>query len=370
MANPFRIGERVSGEYFTDRADEVTRIHRAMRDPSRLLVYGPRRMGKSSAIEVAGRRFRHDGGLMVRADLGGATGVTEVADRLLTSLVREVGNPDWLAEWIRALSLELTTDRGGGPVLRLRLRRPSGTDRLPDLAEVLDRLDGLASEDERPVCVILDEFQRLVDFGGERAAWELRDVVQGHHHLSYVCAGSEEGVIEELTGPDGPFHGAFERLYMGPLPRGHFARWIDDRLRSSGVRDVDGTGAAAIERVGPRTEDVLKLARQLWYRGASRGRLESGDVDLALSDIVRGDRGVFETIWSELTPHQRNVLRAVAGDAAKLTSADVRQRYGLRSASAVSQAVETLVRRGYLARAVFDDLFFGAWVREESPPGL
>lgn len=51
MDNPFRIGERVSGEYFIDRAEEVKRIHRAMPDPSRLLVYGPRRMGKSSAIQ-------------------------------------------------------------------------------------------------------------------------------------------------------------------------------------------------------------------------------------------------------------------------------------------------------------------------------
>jgi len=78
MDNPFRIGERVSGAYFTDRVEEVNRIHRAMRDPSRLLVYGPRRMGKSSTIQVAADRFSQDGGIPVRADLGGATGTTEV----------------------------------------------------------------------------------------------------------------------------------------------------------------------------------------------------------------------------------------------------------------------------------------------------
>jgi len=55
MDKPFRIGERVSGESFTDRAEEVKRIHRAIRDPSRLLVCGPRRMGKSSAIQRRGR---------------------------------------------------------------------------------------------------------------------------------------------------------------------------------------------------------------------------------------------------------------------------------------------------------------------------
>jgi hypothetical protein len=300
--------------------------------------------------------------------------VPEVADRLLTSLAREVsGDAGWLSEWIRALSLELTADPSGAPILRLRVRPPAG-DRLPGLREVLDRLDRLAAEGARPVCVVLDEFQRLVDFGPQRAAWELRDIIQGHHHASYVCAGSEEGVIEVLTARDGPFHGAFERLWMGPLPRQHFARWIDDRVRSSGVAADPGVGEATIDRAGPRTEDVLKLARQLWFRGAASGRLTAGDVDAALIDIVRGDRGVFEKLWASLTPHQRNVLRAVAGGATAPTSAEARERYGLLSGSAVSQALDALESRGLLARPereiAFDDPFFGAWIRSESPPGL
>ena len=66
--------------------------------------------------------------------------------------------------------------------------------------------------------------------------------------------------------------------------------------------------------------------------------------------------------------------RAVAGGALALTSAEVRERYGLRSGSAVSQAVDALLRRGLLARAgtavTFEDPFFGAWVRKELPPGV
>lgn len=383
MENPFRIGERVSGEHFTDRAEEVNRIQRAMRDPSRLLVYGPRRMGKSSAIEVAGERFRHEGGILVRADLGGATGMAEVADRLLTSLARTASSSDvlGLTDWIQALRLEFTADATGAPVLRLGIRPPGGRstrgtpdDALGGLAPVLDRMDRLGTEGGAPVCVVLDEFQRLVELGSERAAWGLRDLMQGHHHLSYVCAGSEEGVIEGLTARKGPFHGAFERLYLAEMPRGHFADWIEDRMRSGGMEGTSGVGGAVIDGAGPRTEDVLKLARQVWFQGMARGRLEPSDVDTALEGIVRADRGIFETLWAGLTPHQQNVLRAVAGGAEALTAAEVREHYGLRSGSAVSQAVAALQGRGLLARRdariVFEDPFFGAWVRKELPPGV
>jgi hypothetical protein len=383
VENPFRIGERVSGEYFTDRAEEVKRIHRAMRDPTRLLVYGPRRMGKSSAIQVAADRFVQEGGIVVRADLGGATGTTEVADRLLTSLARAVpsGASVSLADWIQALRLELTTDATGAPVLRLGVRPPQGRGpggsregSLGGLGAVLDRLDQLGSEGSAAVCVILDEFQRLVELGSDRAAWELRDLMQGHHHLSYVCAGSEEGIIEKLTARDGPFHGSFERLYLAGMPRDHFGRWIEDRMRSAGLEGTDGAGPGVIDLAGPRTEDILKLARQVWFHGMARGRLEAGDVDDALTAVVRADRGVFETLWAGLTPHQQNLLRAVAGGAGALTSAEVREHYGLRSGSAVTQALESLRRRGLLARGagtvVFEDPFFGAWVRRGMPPGM
>jgi hypothetical protein len=64
----------------------------------------------------------------------------------------------------------------------------------------------------------------------------------------------------------------------------------------------------------------------------------------------------------------------VAGGAEALTSAAVRKHYDLRSTSAVSQAVDALLKRGFLARAqgmvVFEDPFLGAWVRKELPPGV
>jgi hypothetical protein len=376
MENPFRIGERVTGEHFTDRADEVRIILRAMRDPARLLVYGPRRMGKSSAIEMASVEARRRGTLVIRADLARATSLREVADRLATSVAREVDEDDGatLRDWVRALNLELTVDASGAPVLRFRFDRSAPSpEELPAFEAVLDRVEAMAAAG-RPVCVVLDEFQRILGLGHERADWQLRDIMQGHHHLSYVCAGSDEGVIEHLTSKSGAFHGTFERLYVGALPADDFARWIDSRLEASGARKASGMGSAVIRLAGPRTEDVLKLARQVWSRAAARGHASEGDPESALEEVIRGDGGVFQQIWDGQTTHQRNVLRAVAAGQNALTSADVMRRFGLRSSSAVTQALNSLASKGLLMRrggvTAFDDPFFRAWVVMKAPPGL
>ena len=54
--NPFRVHGVVEGDFFTNRTDEIDKISRALTEPgSKLLVYGPRRMGKTSAILEAVR---------------------------------------------------------------------------------------------------------------------------------------------------------------------------------------------------------------------------------------------------------------------------------------------------------------------------
>ena len=371
--NPFRIGERVTGPFFTNRTEELRRVLRALREPSRLLVYGPRRFGKSSVLEMAGGRARADGVLVVRTDLGGATSTGEVAGRLATSLARELEESDWgtVREWVRALSLEFTTDASGAPILRLRLRPDE--DATPVLEQILERLDGLASDRQRPVAVVFDEFQRIVELGPDQADWRLRELMQGHHYLSYVCAGSDEAVIERLTAREGAFRGAFERLYIGSPPT-DFEDWIEARLRDAGVEGVEGIGTRVARLAGPRTEDILKLARQVFFRGAARGACVPEDPEEAMAELVRADRGVFETLWERLTPHQRDTLRAVASGATRLTSQEVRFRFGLRTSAAVSQAVDAQIRGGILARregaVVFDDPFFRAWVVGGFPPGL
>ena len=72
--NPFPIHGVVTRPAFTDRADEVSRIRSTLEEPgAKLLVYGPRRMGKTSALKVAMEDHRAAGGIACLADFSTAT---------------------------------------------------------------------------------------------------------------------------------------------------------------------------------------------------------------------------------------------------------------------------------------------------------
>ena len=370
--NPFRIGDHVTGPYFTDRAAEVARILASLREPTRLLVFGPRRVGKSSALAGAAERAVAEGVLVVRADLSTASGLVDVANRLLRSLSRQRPR-ERLAEFAAGLSPQVTLsfdDATGAPRLAFGVARRGGSeeDRRRSLEEVIEGL-GREAAGEGRVAVVLDEFQAIRRFGGEAAEWHLRDLIQRHGELSFVCAGSEVSLIHEMLGRDRAFFRAFELLHLGAMDRDHLAAWIDDRLSGAGVR-ARGIGAVLIDRAGPRTQDVLQVARHVHARALSRGAAVVGDVEEAVLDVVREEDPVIRATWLDLTAHQQNVLRAVAAGVDQLFSSATRARYGLPTSSTVAAAVDSLEGRGLLFRRdgeiAFDSPFVRGWVEREA----
>src|SRR5690606_6610135 len=172
--NPFRIGEHVSGYHFADRVEELARIRNAMLSASSLLVYGPRRMGKSSTINNAADSARNSRPkpIVVSADVATATNLFDVSARLLRSLYQETR---WLRlrleDVLGGLAPRVTVrldERGGPPAITFGIdrRTASEEDRRQAFDGVCERLSQIRSDTGRPVAVVLGEFQAVRTFAG------------------------------------------------------------------------------------------------------------------------------------------------------------------------------------------------------------
>jgi hypothetical protein len=336
--NPFRIDGVVTPPHFTNRTAEVSRIRDALRSPpSKLLVYGPRRMGKTSTILVAARRAEGDGSLVVRADLSTASSMADVVNRLLAGAVRSVGRTwrDLASVFVERLqiSVGLRPDPATGlaiPTLEASLRDRRSDKHNETLAGALDTLETLATERGARLGVVLDEFQEIHRFGGEAAEWHLRGVIERHTHLSYLLAGSRTALIHRMVSePSRAFYKLLDILHLGPLEEGHFARWIDDRMAASG-REAAGLGRRCIEVAGPRTRDVVQIARSCWRSWSQRMDVQEL-LDIAFAGVIEDEDVIAHTLWNGLTPHQQDVLRAVAGTQTGLTSRETLERFALPS---------------------------------------
>lgn len=369
--NPFRVGGEVLGEHFTDRGYEVELVLGAMRGGERLLVTGSRRMGKSAVIGRAAERLEGAGGVVVTAELGTASSLLDVVDRLLGGVARVEPWRARLVEWTRALApmVRLGFDAAGEPQLSVgtdvRPRRAEAERRL--LEGVVDRVESLA-EGGSPVVVVLEEFQRISELGGEPAERLLRDRMQENRATAFVCTASDEDAIGELLQPTRAFYRFFERIRIGLIDPDHMGRWIDARLTETGVR-ASGVGARLVSAVGPRTHDIVRGARILWFQRRAEGTASAQDVDAAVAEIVTQCDPAFRRSWEQLTPLQQRLLRALAEGARELHSTNTRGRYGLGASSSVTTALTALVSQSHLSRSdgelTFDDPYCRDWVLRE-----
>lgn len=402
----------VEPPFFTDRADEIARVRRALLEaPARLLVYGERRMGKTSLLEAARRAAERAGGRVVFADLSTASSPADMANRVLESATRALGRSwtDMASELVTRLRvrLQLVPDPVSGlaiPTVEAGLRSRDEDEQHESLVGVLDALESMAAERDATLGLILDEFQEIHRFGGESAEWRLRGAIQHHQRVSYVLAGSDTSLIRAMTGRKRAFYGMFELLSLGPIEDEHLGRWIDERLDSAGA-PAPGTGARCIAVAGPRTRDVVRLARAAYevLRGggletsATAPQSDAGTADriaathrradsaadpvivvrAALERVVAEEDDPMRTLWSNLTSLQQNVLRAVAWNGAGLASRDTIERFGLGYGGTARNSALALIERGILEKREdsdsgygFDSPFARAWVVANALPDV
>ena len=377
--NPFRIHGVVADEFFTDRDAEVARIMETLREPAtKLLVYGPRRMGKTSALMQALARHESEGGVAFLADISTASTVVDIANRILEAAGRALGRRwrDSISEFVRRIgvTISLTPDPATGlvlPGLDVRLRAASLEDQRLSLAQTLDAVERLAADRKTPIGIVLDEFQEIQRFGGDSAEWHLRGIIQQHSHVSYVLSGSEAHIIERMLDQGRAFYGLADQLHFGPIDAAHLSTWMDERMTAHGVK-ADGVGRTIIEIAGPRTRDRIQVARRCYDNCRTRGVATPDDVIQAVDDVVAEQGAPLRSAWDDLTTLQQNVLRSVAEARHGLTTRASIERYGLTSSGAASKAASAMVESGILVKVenasgyAFDNPFFGRWVVTET----
>lgn len=355
--NPFRIHGVVGGEYFTNRTDEIEQMAVALAEPGcKLLVYGPRRMGKTSTILQAIARINEAGKHAFLADLSTASTPVDMGNKILAEASRVLGKKwkDFISDIVSKLSvsISLTPDPGTGtilPSMDFNLRDRDAVEQRKTLGSVLDAINEIAGERKKTIGIALDEFQEIHNFGGETAEWDLRGTIQRHGNVSYLLAGSREHLVHRMILNKGALYKLVDKMPFGPMDAEYLASWIDSRLTSAGVKAA-GVGTEIVRVAGPRTRDVVQVARKCFDLTHAKGKATSDDVDEAFREIVEEEFDLLFSHWDSLTAHQQNVLRAVAASLKGLTTRESLKRFGLGSSGTTVNTANTLVKGGYLIK--------------------
>jgi hypothetical protein len=365
--NPFFFESPSDRWSFTDREDLIPKLHELMREKGRrLLVIGRRRMGKTSLIKNAAEKAR---ATFLYCDVSTAANMHELSRKLMEAAPAEKGLRLSKALEIAGKYLKEVGIKASKITLTGELRPDAGD---KTLEAVLNLLNARATENDEVWTICLDEFQEIRALGGPRIDWQLRGIMQEHRNLNYIFTGSDHRMLGWMTEPTAPFFKQLQQMEVGPIPAAHLARWIEKRARAGGVANFP-SGEQIVAAAGPCTGDIVRLAKVAFAVAA--GSAKKDVIAVSFDSIALVElHAEFLNQWRDRPLSQRGILRAIA-DGKPPSAAETMREYGLKAASTVATAVESLIERQFLVRTdedgvIFDNPFFKRWVAFNGQPAI
>ena len=144
VLNPFLFGDLALGEAFTDREDELRELVADMRNGQNVLVFAPRRYGKSSLVLRAAQLAIERRALVAYCDLMKTPTKERLAAALARTIYADIASPlghalERAADLFRGLPLAGAARGKSGHRRARRWRKPGGESRRK-VAQKADRL--------------------------------------------------------------------------------------------------------------------------------------------------------------------------------------------------------------------------------------
>lgn len=378
--NPFKFGKEVSGYQFYDRTESSLQIYRTLRDgSSNVVLYAPRRYGKTSLVLKVLKDFKRDGVKCLYFDISKVMSIERFCVDYAAAVYGLWGGFPEIVNKVRAYLVHLhpTISFDDGLVPQISFDYGERMNSLA-LSEILDLTEKLAAEaGDKTVVVAFDEFQ---DVGGLSKSIPLeavfRSVIQSHVRVRYVFLGSKTHLMQRMFGSRSrPFYHSAQTVKIGKPPIDESREFVVSRFAAEGIE----IGEPQVERMLELSENIpyfLQAIASLTYQqveGRGEKRVEIGDVEAAVGLLVDGNEDYYEEIVRNLADAQFPLVDALAREPTGRFDEKYRSRYRLGGLSTIHSSVRGLMRKGVVdsVKGVYRiaDPFFARYLQRRRPTG-
>jgi hypothetical protein len=358
VTNPFSYGDLALDEAFTDRQDEVRELKADIRNGQNVVVFAPRRYGKSSLVwRVSQELVAADEALVAHVDLMATPSKEKLAEKLAKSIYEDVASTVFRVRERAAaifsglrITPRITLDPHDAS---LSFSFEAGA-RREDVDATLERLfelpGQLAAERRQRAALVIDEFQEILDIDPGLPAL-MRSIFQQQPEVAHVYLGSKRSMMERIfNDANEPFWRSAKQMDLGLILPSLFAPFIRQRFADTG-RGVDDD---AVERVLVITHGhpygTQELCYFLWEETPEGSSATAETLEGALVRVLRSENAHFSRIWDKAARSQRLVLLALAQEPFRPISEEFRRRHGLPPDATVRKALRVLVDDELVAR--------------------
>jgi len=348
MKNPFKYGIRVCGSSFFDRVKVKRAMLNTLDGGNNIVLYGPRRYGKSSLVGELLSDLRSRGIACAELNLMDIASLDDFIAKFARVVYRELAPVSGALSQVTGLFRRITPtvgiDNEGKPKLKFTISSSkAGIDALRDVLELPAKL---CSNGQRMV-IALDEFQEVVELGlGSQFERTMRSIIERQSNVSYIFLGSKAHMIERMfSSKSRPFYNSAQKFLLSRPPADESAAFIVDRFKSAGLTITHDHADEIVHKAGNVPYYLQALGS--WIFNAAAGRnarsISPADIKEGFSDLYETERIMLEDTFSAHSQSQRLLMRALALEPTSTFTEDYRNRHALASTSTVNTALRRLL---------------------------
>jgi len=368
MHNPFYFGNEVSGDDFCNRVRELNVLKTDIDSGLNVLLYAPRRFGKTSLL----KRLRHDLSdddqyKVIFFDWFSVASLEEFIQRYFDAI---------------ACSFDSTTDKVFSffkTVLKLRPNISMNVGQMGEvsyslsldkkeegrvLEEVLNLPYLYARHKQVKVIVVWDEFQEVEQFHLEK---KIRSVIQGHgRDVSYIFCGSKKSILDQMFNDKArPFYRSVKHLRIDEIGLDDWMAFTMQKFKMSGKQITSEQVKTIYEITAGFPYYMQQLLFMVW---AEVDAIVSDDaIESALALMLERENDLYALIWSELTPNQKKAAKHLIRNAGVTLYANDALRISDISATTLKSALTSLLKKDVCDREqdryYFVDPFMAYWLK-------
>ena len=356
--NPFKFGTVVEEPFFFNRNKELERIASLMNSENHLIIFSPRRYGKTSLIK---KSLKENGGKHIFLDMQLVVSPEDFAAQLLKRVYR-ISTVDKLKNMIRSFRIipSVSVNPVSGEVDVSFRPSQAGQKSFEDVLNLIDKLGSPANK----IIVALDEFQEIFRISKDLDRL-LRPVMQNHKNVKYIFSGSSESLIRKIfENKKSPFYHFAYLMPLDLIPEKEFWKFLSGHFNK--ISEKGELIATEILKVTFSHPYYTRQLAFIMWAIINRSGYTDNLAELAVDEILQSHDIDYERLWYNLNRSDMKVLIGLSRSESEPLSNDFLTRYDAGPDSTVYSSLKRLSEKGIInqhnKKYRIDDPFFLRWI--------
>jgi len=351
--NPFSYGTIVKSGNFFDREEECSRIVATLSGGNNMVLYAPRRFGKTSLAFKAIELLEEAGFICVYFDFSTVFSPESFVRLYTKALSAKQSNMNKFARLfttiIKTIRPIITFGQDGIPELSVDFANTEVDETV--ISQLLDMPEMIASESKR-VIVFFDEFQEAEKLKMINFEALLRSKIQQQQKTNYLFFGSKTHLLNEMfNSRNRAFYNSAMQMSMGALPQSETIEFLITKFSLSNIQISLETAKYLISVASGIPHYIQLLASEIWqYMVDNQIYITRDVIDECAQRLLLLKNDYYLELFINRSISQKQLLKALTVDSKNIFSAAYIKKHRLPALSTIQHSIKELINYGIIEK--------------------